>query len=154
VVKMATEFKILRGKKSTLIDENGVALIPEEKLVNGYWYLTNDTAEVYVALEIDGRLQLKKINECDVNNDFPSMDSFEARLDSLEADHTHAYGYRKDFPAVGEVNHLYIAADTKRTYVYTNNAYLPIADQFDYTDHDANVETPAVRIIFGGNAEQ
>jgi hypothetical protein len=60
---MATEFKILRGNKSTLIDENGNALIPEAKLRNGYWYLTNDTAEVFVCLEIDGHLRLKKIND-------------------------------------------------------------------------------------------
>lgn len=150
---MATEFKILRGNKSTLIDESGKALIPEEKLINGYWYLTNDTAEVFVCLEIDGHLRLKKINECDINNDFPSLESFEDRLEALEADHSHAYGYKKDFPAVGEVNHLYIAADTKRTYVFTNGVYLPIADQFDYTDHDDNVETPEVRIIYGGSAE-
>ena len=53
---MAGEFKILRGNKSSLIGEDGVALIPEEKLVNGYWYLTNDTAEVCVCLEVAGHL--------------------------------------------------------------------------------------------------
>lgn len=150
---MATEFKILRGNKSTLIDENGIALIPEEKLVNGYWYLTNDTAEVYVCLEFNGHKVLKKINECDINNDFPDLESFEERLAALEADHTHTYGYRKDFPTVGQVNHLYIAADTKRTYTYTNGKYLPIAESFDYIDHDGDIETPEVRIIFGGSAE-
>jgi hypothetical protein len=150
---MATEFKILRGSKSTLIDENGVVLIPEAKLVNGYWYLTNDTAEVYVCLEIDGHLTLKKINECDVQNDFPNMESFEGRLEKLETDHTHTYGYRKDFPSEGEVNHLYIAEDQKRTYVFTNNTYLPIADRFETADHDNDPETPEVRIIFGGSAE-
>ena len=149
---MATDFKILRGNKSTLVDESGNALIPENKLVNGYWYLTNDTAEVYVCLEIEGHLRLKKINECDVENDFPSMESFEDRLEALEADHTHHYGYRKDFPTIGEINHLYIAEDQKRTYVYTNDAYLPIADRFDTEDHDNDPETPDVRIIFGGTA--
>lgn len=98
---MATEFKILRGNKNTLIDDNGIILIPEEKLVNGYWYLTNDTAEVFVCLEADGHKTLKKINECDINNDFPDLESFEERLSDLEADHTHTYGYRKDFPTVG-----------------------------------------------------
>jgi hypothetical protein len=151
---MALDFKILRGAKNTLIDENGVALIPEDKLVNGYWYLTNDTAEVFVCLEIDGHLRLKKINECDINNDFPDIESFESRLEKLEEDHTHTYGYRKDFPAIGEVNHLYIAADQKKTYVFTQGAYLPIADQFDYTDHDSDPETPEVRIICGGTAEK
>jgi hypothetical protein len=150
---MATEFKILRGMKSTLIDENGVALIPEEKLVNGYWYLTNDTAEVFVCLEIDGHLTLKKINECNIDNDFPEMESFESRLSKLEEDHTHTYGYRKDFPAEGELNHLYIAEDQKRTYIFSNNMYLPIADRFDTEDHDNDPETPEIRVIFGGSAE-
>lgn len=59
---MATEFQILRGKKSTLIDENGVALIPQDKLVDGFWYLTEDTAEVFVCLDVEGSLKLKKIN--------------------------------------------------------------------------------------------
>lgn len=149
---MATEFKILRGNKNTLIDENGVVLIPESKLVNGYWYLTNDTAEVFVCLEIDGQLTLKKINECS-ENDLPDFESFETRIEKLEADHTHNYGYRKDFPVEGEINHLYIAADLKRTYVYTNGSYLPIADQFDTEDHDNNPDTPEVRIIFGGSAD-
>ena len=151
---MATDFKILRGNKDTLIDENGAALIPKEKLVNGYWYLTNDTAEVFVCLEIDGHLTLKKINECDIANDFPDLESFEGRLEKLEADRTHTYGYRKGFPAVGEVNHLYIAEDQKRTYVFTNGTYLPIADRFDTEDHDNNSETPEIRIIFGGSAEE
>jgi hypothetical protein len=150
---MATEFKILRGNKNTLIDDNGNVLIPENKLVNGYWYLTNDTAEVYVCLEVNGHLTLKKINECDVQNDFPNMESFEDRLEKLEADHTHTYGYRKDFPSAGQVNHLYLAEDQKRTYVFTNGAYLPIADRFETTDYDNNSETTEVRIIFGGSAE-
>jgi hypothetical protein len=150
---MATEFKILRGNKSTLIGENGAVLIADSKLVDGYWYLTNDTAEVFVCLTVDGVKTLKKINECDVVNDFPSMESFEERLGALEADRTHTYGYRKDFPSQGEVNHIYIAEDQKRTYVFTNDDYLPIADRFDTTDHDNDSETPEIRIIFGGSAE-
>jgi hypothetical protein len=150
---MALDFKILRGTKNTLIDENGVALIPEDKLVNGYWYLTNDTAEVFVCLEIEGHLRLKKINECDINNDFPDMESFEDRLSALEADHTHNLGYRADFPRVGELNHIYIANDEKRTYIYTTIGYVPIADQLEYTDHDGDASTPEVRIIYGGSAD-
>jgi hypothetical protein len=150
---MATEFKILRGNKSTLIDDNGNALIPESKLVNGYWYLTNDTAEVYVCLEVEGHLRLKKINECNINQDFPSLESFEDRLEALEAERTHVYGYRKDFPAPGQRDHVYIAADEKRTYIFVNNQYLPIADQFDYTDHDQDSTTPDVRILYGGSAK-
>ena len=81
---MATEFKILRGNKSNLIDEYGNSRLPKEKLVNGYWYLTNDTAEVFVCLEIDGELQLKKINDCDIDDVFSELESFESRLSALE----------------------------------------------------------------------
>ena len=149
---MAIDFKILRGNKDNLVDEHGNSKLPSDKLVNGYWYLTNDTAEVYVCLEVDGQLKLRKINECNIDTDL-DLDSFEDRLEKLEADHTHVYGYKKDFPTVGEVNHLYVAADQKKTYVFTMGNYLPIADQFDYTDHDNDPETPEVRIIYGGSAD-
>lgn len=146
---MANEFMIKKGHSSRL------NLIAQDDLIENCWYLTVDTAEVYVALrQENGLLALKKINDCNAATDFPSMDSFEERLEALEADRTHTYGYRKDFPMEGEVNHLYIAADTKRTYVFTNGAYLPIADRFEYADHDNDAETPEVRIIFGGSAEQ
>jgi hypothetical protein len=150
---MAADFKILRGTKNTLIDENGVALIPEDKLVNGYWYLTNDTAEVFVCLEIDGHLRLKKINECNIENDFPDLESFEERLSALEAERTHVYGYRVDFPVKGQRDHMYVATDEKKTYVFVNDQYLHIADQLDYTDHDEDPNTPDVRIIYGGSAD-
>jgi hypothetical protein len=143
---MANDFIIKKGHSTRL------GLIAQEDLIENGWYLTTDTAEVYVALrQSNGLLELKKINECNIDTDL-DLESFETRLESLEADHTHMYGYRKDFPKTGEVNHLYVAADQKKTYVFTMGQYLPIADQFDYTDHDNNSETPEVRIIFGGSA--
>lgn len=151
---MASDFKILRGNKGTLITDDGLVLIPESKLVNGYWYLTNDTAEVFVCLPgEDGTLTLKKINECNADIDFPDMESFEERLTALEADRTHVYGYRKDFPSVGERDHIYIAEDEHRTYVYAETRYIHIADKFDSEDHDNDDNTPEVRIIFGGSAD-
>jgi hypothetical protein len=143
---MANEFIIKKGHSSRL------NLIAQEDLIENGWYLTTDTAEVYVALrQANGLLALKKINDCDIDNDL-DLDSFESRLQALEAERTHVYGYRKDFPSEGERDHMYIAEDQKRTYIYCNNTYLPIADQFDYTDHDNNSNTPEVRIIYGGAA--
>ena len=150
---MAMDFNILRGNKENLIDENGNSKLPPEKLVNGYWYLTNDTAEVYVALEMNGVLQLKKINECNIDSDFSSIESFEDRLEALESERTHVYGYRKDFPTEGERDHIYIAEDEHRTYIYADNRYIHIADKFDTEDDDNNPDTPEVRIIFGGTAD-
>lgn len=143
---MATEFKILRGNKRTLIDENGNALIPEHKLINGYWYLTNDTAEVFVCLEIDGHLRLKKINDCDIENDFPSMESFEDRLSALEAEEKlHTYGYRTGFPAEGQAGHMYVAVDEQKTYVWFNNEYLVVGTSNEGYDEP--------QLIYGGSAD-
>lgn len=143
---MATEFKILRGNKSTLIDANGNALISESKLVNGYWYLTNDTAEVFVCLEIEGKLCLKKINECNIENDFPSMESFEDRLSALEAEEKlHTYGYRSGFPTPGEEGHMYVAADEQKTYVWFNNEYLVVGTSNEGYDEP--------QLIYGGSAD-
>ena len=146
---MANEFIIKKGHSSRL------GLIAQDDLIENGWYLTTDTAEVYVALrQPSGLLELKKINECDIDTDL-DLESFETRLQTLEAERTHVYGYRKDFPLETEAkrDHMYVAADEKRTYVFVNNRYLPIADQLDYIDHDDNENTPEVRIIYGGSAE-
>lgn len=140
---MAMDFNILRGNKDNLVDAQGNSKLPPEKLVNGYWYLTNDTAEVYVALEIDGVLQLKKINECDVNTDFPELESFDERLSALESqEKLHTFGYRSGFPASGEEGHMYVAVDEEKTYVWFNNDYVVVG---------VKTEDPA--IIFGGTAD-
>ena len=113
---MANEFIIKKGHSSRL------GLIAQEDLIENGWYLTTDTAEVYVALrQTNGLLALKKINECDIDNDL-SLESFESRLEALEAERTHIYGYRKDFPSKGERDHMYIAEDEHRTYMFTQNA--------------------------------
>lgn len=151
---MATEFIIKKGRSTALFDEAGKCRIAQEKLIENGWYLTTDTAEVYVALrsDEDGLLYLRKLNNCDIDNDL-DLSSFEDRLDALEADRTHEHGYRADFPVKGELNHIYIANDEKRTYVYSETGYVHIADKFDYTDHDNDPETPDIRIIYGGSAE-
>lgn len=154
---MATDFIIKKGRSTVLFDENGACKISQEKLIVNGWYLTTDTAEVYVCLEFDGVRQLKKLNECNTDIDFPELDSFEERLTALEdaknEDNVESIGYRAGFPEQGILNRLYIANDEKRTYIYTKNGYLPIADQFDTIDHDEDKNTPEVRIIFGGTAD-
>lgn len=151
---MATEFIIKKGRSTVLFDETGNCRIAPEKLIENGWYLTIDTAEVYVALRSseDGLLHLRKLNECNVDTDL-DLSSFEDRLDALEADRTHVYGYRKSFPDAGERDHMYIAEDEHRTYMFVNGRYIHIADNFDSEDHDGNPETPEARIIYGGSAE-
>ena len=151
---MATEFIIKKGRSSVLFDDSGACRIAQEKLIENGWYLTTDTAEVYVALRSseDNLLHLRKLNECDVDNDL-DLSSFEDRLEALEAERTHVYGYRKDFPITGERDHMYIAEDDHRTYIFADGRYIHIADNFDSEDHDSNPETPEVRVIYGGSAE-
>ena len=145
---MAQDFIIKKGHSSRLFT------LTQEQLIENGWYLTLDTAEVYVALrQNSGLLELKKINECNTNTDFEGLESFEERLTALEADRTHVYGYRKGFPAVGEHDHMYIAEDEHRTYMYVGDRYIHIADKFDTEDHDGDSETPEVRVIYGGSAD-
>lgn len=148
---MATDFIIKKGHSSRL------GLIAQSDLVENGWYLTTDTAEVYVALrsipgDSSSDLVLRKLNECDIDNDL-NLDSFETRLQALEAERTHVYGYIKDFPTVGERDHMYIAEDEHRTYMFADGRYIHIADKFDSEDHDHDPETPEVRVIYGGSAE-
>lgn len=146
---MANEFIIKKGLHDKLFQ------LSQEQLIENAWYLTTDTAEVYVALrQPTGLLDLKKLNECDINNDL-DLESFEERLQALEANRTHIYEYYKNFPAVDEAirDHIYIASQEKRTYIFANDQYIPIADQLDYDDHDNNPATPEVRIIYGGSAD-
>lgn len=148
---MANDFVIKKGHSSRL------GLIAQADLIENGWYLTTDTAEVYIALrsvagDSTSPLELRKLNDCDIDNDL-DLDSFESRLQALEAERTHVYGYRKDFPTEGQRDHMYVATDEKRTYVFANNQYLPVADQFDYTDHDNDPNTPSVRVLYGGSAK-
>lgn len=155
---MAADFIIKKGRSTVLFDENGACKISQEKLIENGWYLTTDTAEVYVALkQQNGLLELKKINECNSDIDFPELESFEERLTALETaskeDNVKVFGYRSGFPTKGVLNRLYVANDEKKTYVYTNSGYVHIADKFDTVDHDNDENTPELRIIFGGTAE-
>jgi hypothetical protein len=133
---MANEFIIKKGHSSRL------SLIAQKDLVENGWYLTTDTAEVYVALRQDnGLLELKKINECNIDTDL-DLETFEDRLSALEAqEKLHTYGYRSGFPTEGEEGHMYVAADEQKTYVWFNNDYLVVGSSDNYD------------VIFGGTAD-
>ena len=144
---MATEFKILRGNKNTLIDENGVVLIPESKLVNGYWYLTNDTAEVFVCLPgNDNHLTLKKINDCCSDWDEIRIENIENRLTALEEQESDVLTYASfdAFPETGRSNTLYVDTAKQKSYIWLDTTYVPVGGSSDY-------EEPS--IIFGGTAD-
>jgi hypothetical protein len=54
-----------------------------------------------------------------------AIDERLAALEEKESD-VITYGYRVDFPSVGEVNKMYIAADEGKTYIWFNDDYLPV----------------------------
>lgn len=137
---MANEFVIKKGRSNVLFDTEGNCRIPQEKLIENGWYLTTDTAQVYVALRIDNILQLKKLNECDT--EFPDLESFEDRVSALEAEEKiHTFAFRNLFPGVGSDGHMYVAVDEQKSYVWFNNDYIVVGSDY---------EEPTV--IFGGTA--
>lgn len=53
------------------------------------------------------------------------------------------YGYRSGFPATGEANKLYVAADEGKSYVWFNDSYLPVSGGGDYEEPE---------VIYGGDS--
>lgn len=133
---MANNFIIKKGLKSKL------DLLSPDQLIENGWYLTTDTAEVYVALKQEsGTLQLKKLNECNIDIDF-DFESFEERLSVLESqEKLHTYAEFSQLPSVGVVNHMYAVLDKNATYIYTSEGYVCVGNTED--DYD---------IIHGGSA--
>ena len=39
-----------------------------------------------------------------------------------------------DFPAVGEVDKIYIDTETSKSYIFVNNSYQPVGDGYSITD--------------------
>ena len=77
-----------------------------------------------------------------------SLAEIDRRITALEeqASDVLTYGYRSGFPAMGEPNKLYVAADEEKTYVWFNGEYLAIGS--NSTD---SYEKPD--IIYGGSAD-
>lgn len=137
------DFEIKKGKSTSLFNEAGECILPSEHLSDGCWYLTTDTAEVYVAFQQpDGTFQLRKLNECDVDVDF-DLEDFDNRLSALEAqERIHTYGYKNLFPVNATEGDVYVAADEGCTYVFYNGRYCLVGSS-----------DSAPEIIFGGTAD-
>jgi hypothetical protein len=73
--------------------------------------------------------------------------ALDARVTALEeGSDVITYGYRKDFPLVGEAGKMYVAEDLKRTYVWANNQYVVVGAGFEEDDSGA-------LLINGGSAD-
>lgn len=65
-----SEFNIRRGKSTVLFDASG-AVNDNVVLEDGYWYLCTDTAELFLCVNDNGTLTLKKVNE--ISDSEPSI---------------------------------------------------------------------------------
>ena len=93
---MGTHFQIIKGKSSTFFNSDGSYTdVLSNNLIEGAWYLTTDTAEVYVALrenpnDIASSVKLKKINNIDIDSEEllnlkSSVQLVENRVTALES---------------------------------------------------------------------
>ena len=73
------------------------------------------------------------------------LNAIDDRLTALEEKESDVvtYGYRASFPATGEANKLYVAADEGKSYVWFNDAYLPVSGGGDYEEPE---------VIYGGDS--
>ena len=115
------------------------------------WIKIGETSDIS---DFVSRIQTIESSIAEITSDITALDARVSELERLHnEDNVERFGYRNMFPAVGVLNRIYIANDEKRTYIYTTEGYIHIADQFDTIDHDEDENTPEVRIIFGGTAE-
>jgi hypothetical protein len=139
-------FEIKRGYKDRLMDKDGS---PKIDLQDGCWYLTLDTAEVYVAINLNGVLDLYKINEApglDLEEFNERFDALEARVSALEnKGEPLRFAEKNQFPSVGESDKLYIAIDENQLYIFMDNEYVPIGGS---SSGDLNIQ-----VINGGDAK-
>ena len=133
------EFKIKRGYKQYLLDDDNKPLIDIEE---GCWYLTLDTVEVFVA--INGKLE--PLNQAQINiDDYDErFDTIESRLDALENKSNELlFADRNTFPPEGDPNKIYIAVDKNELYIYKEGEYQLLSGGSTEVDID---------IIDGGSA--
>lgn len=105
---MATHFQIIKGKSYQFFNTDGTLTEKIKKhLTENCWYMTTDTAEVYIALRLDmddpESLTLKKINN-NTSSVTPSQLMVEVETKS------DLYSLNRD------VNILYVVKDEKATY--------------------------------------
>lgn len=131
----------------TLVAYNGMLVAVYLDTVsanNGIYYLF-DPAVTKVLHKPDVTNEANWHKLADVDGLVAKLSAIDTRLTALEEKESDVvtYGYRSGFPAVGELNKLYVAADEGKSYVWINNDYMPIGG--------GSYEEPTV--IYGGSAD-
>jgi hypothetical protein len=119
----------------------GVWLNKEDPSKNGLYFLFDSSVTSALKKpDVTNTENWHKLADVDLTDRLNTIDE---RLTALEKDSdVITYGYRKDFPGVGEINKMYIAADEGKTYIWFNDDYLPVGGG-DY-------EEPTM--IYGGDS--
>ena len=113
---------------------------------NGIYYLF-DPAVTKITHKPDVANEANWHKLADSDGLVSKLSAIDARLALLEEEESDVvtYGYRSGFPAEGEANKLYIAADEGKSYIWFNGGYLAVGGS------DSSYEEPT--IIHGGTAD-
>lgn len=134
------DFNIKKGLSTNLLDETGKAKI---ELQEGCWYLTTDTAELYVALMVEGVLALKKANDTLESFDKLTEEVNELKTEVASKATIKFVANRTSLPITGEQNIVYIIEDENRACAWNGTHYIWTSkDVPDYND---------ITIIEGGS---
>ena len=103
-----------------------VWLNKEDTTKNGIYYLHDSLiTSTFKAPDVTKEENWHKLVEIDDLT--AKLTAIDERLKALEEDSdVLTYGYRRDFPEVGEVNKMYVAADEGKTYIWFNDDYLSV----------------------------
>lgn len=124
-----TQFVIKRGKK-----ENLDKLVAQNLLVDGVWYVTNDTQQVYVCIGS----ALTELTSFDFDAEVEAI----ANLGGTQVEEIAS---KFDLPNIGTLGHVYYCVDTGMRYKW-NGAY------YDCVAIPADKVVADVKVISGGNA--
>lgn len=124
-----------------------VWLNKEDVTKNGIYFLHDSSiTNTFKAPDVTKEENWHKLAE--VSDLTAKLTAIDERLKALEDQESDVltYGYRSGFPAEGEANKLYVAADEGKTYIWFNNEYLTVGG-----GTGSQYEEPDV--IYGGSAD-
>lgn len=124
-----TQFVIKRGKK-----ENLDKLVEQNRLVDGAWYVTTDTQQVYVCIGA----ALTELTSGDFDAEIEAIASLGGTKEVEIAS-------KRDLPNIGTLGHVYKCVDSGMRYKWNGEYYDCVAIPADKVVAD-------VKVITGGDA--